>query len=56
MGLLVKLGHKGLCGGFADPHIAEALTCYLLAALHLLGVREHLPVSFFSFIASVIIL
>lgn len=56
VGLLVKLGHKGLCGGFADPHIAEALTRYLLAAFHLLGVSEHLPVSFFSFIASVIIL
>ena len=37
VGLLVKLGHKGLCGGFADPHIAEALTRYLLAAFHLLG-------------------
>lgn len=56
VGLLVKLGHKGLCGGFADPHIAEALTRYLSQRFICSGVSEHLPVSFFSFIASVIIL
>ena len=49
MGLLVKLGHKGLCGGFADPHIAEALTRYLLAAFHLLGGQRALAGLFLLF-------